>query len=245
MAPSTGREARSIFMKIRTRVGRLQNVQTVVCPPTLFIRDLARVATGHRCVVGAQDMYWDHEGAHTGETSPNMLIDAKVKYVIIGHSERRERGETDIEVGRKVKTALSSGLTPVVCVGERIRDDGGTYIRLIRKQVTEALRSVTRKDAGKVVFAYEPIWAIGKKAKRPATPEDVEEISIYIQKTLTLKYGAATAARVCVLYGGSVNETNASSFMETGSVDGLLIGRASLDPEKFSKIAHDVNALAS
>lgn len=241
MAPIYQREAKSTFSAIKKTGSLLRNVQTVIAPPFVHLSTLKGLLAGHRVALGGQDLFWEKEGAHTGEVSGAMLVDYKASYVIIGHSEKRERGETDVDVAKKVKSALKEGLTPIVCVGERVRDDGGTYIRLIRKQVQAIFSSISARNADKVILAYEPIWAIGKDAKREATTEDITETAIYIRRILIDLVGKAPATRIQLLYGGSVNDKNVSDYIEKCDIAGFLVGRASLKPPVFSRILHSVD----
>lgn len=241
MYPGTLSEAKKTFEGIKRTAAKLPYVQTVVCPPSVYIRDLTRMVSGHRCAVGAQNTFWEKEGAFTGEISPVQLADAKAKYVIIGHSERRALGETDEEVNGKVLAALRQGLSVILCVGETERDDDGTYTKFIATQVESALSGVSKNALSKLAIAYEPIWAIGKNALRPASAPDVVEVSILIRKVLSDMYGNAVAMGMPVLYGGSVDDRNAREFLEEGHVQGLLVGRASLNAPLFGRILETAN----
>lgn len=236
MDPQTMKEASSIFLKTRTIAGSLRKVDTVVCPPAVFLGDLRAKVTGSRCVLGAQDCHFEPSGAHTGEVSSLQLKSLGVRYVIIGHSERRKDGESDERVGKKVEAVLRSGLSVILCVGEEGRDRGGRYLGKIHQQILVDLQSVPKKDLGRVVIAYEPIWAIGEKARRSAHPRDVLEMKIFIRKVLSDMFGKSDAEKVLFLYGGSVDEKNARDFLLAGEADGLLVGRASLEPKVFGEI---------
>jgi triosephosphate isomerase len=183
-----------------------------------------------------QDISPESQGSYTGEISPAMIKNFGVKYAIIGHSERRAMGETDSLVNKKIKTALKSGLTAIVCVGESHRDHQMKYLHFVKKQITETFKNITSKDFAKIIIAYEPIWAIGKNAEREATPEESEEMVIFIKKVLSDSFGPSSVKNLKVLYGGSVDEKNASSFLNCGGVQGLLVGRSSLSSEKFNEI---------
>ncbi|VAW12629.1 Triosephosphate isomerase [hydrothermal vent metagenome] len=236
MAPVAMKEAKATFGAIKKTASVLHNVQTVICPPFIYINELKKMTSGHRCVVGAQDSFWSEEPANTGEVSPGMLNNLGVQYVILGHSERRALGETDELVSRKVSACLKSSLSVVLCVGESERDEHGEYTKFIKNELAESLAGVKKKDLKNIIVAYEPIWAIGKNAKRVASPEDALEIFILVKKILVDLFGKEMAMKVPILYGGSVNPKNTRSFLEKGEVDGLLIGRASLDAKKFSEI---------
>jgi len=236
MAPITMKEAKATFSAIKKTASRLRNVQTVTCPPFVYLSDLKNMTSGHRCLVGAQDSFWNEQGAYTGEVSPAMLANLGIKYVILGHSERRALGESDFIVSKKVKACLKAGLIVVLCVGEEERDDNGEFIKFIKKEITESLKWVQKKDLKNIIVAYEPIWAIGKRAKRSASPEDALEMSILIKKVLADLFDKDLAVKVPILYGGSVNPQNSKTFLVQGEMDGLLVGRASLDSRAFIEI---------
>ncbi len=242
MYPQTVKEASAKFNVIKKTAGTLRNVQTVVCPPSIFAGDLRKLVTGHRCVLGAQNAWIDSEGAFTGEVSPAMIASLSFPYVIIGHSERRAMGETDELINKKIIAALKVGLTVVLCVGEHERDADGEYLKFISAQLRSDLKNIQRRDLEKVVVAYEPIWAIGKNALRAATPEDAHEVTISIKKTLADLSGAP-AGDLAVLYGGSVDAKNAGEFLLKSGVVGLLVGRASLDTDVFMEILKKADSI--
>ncbi len=242
MYPASVKDAREKFLAIKKVAATLRNVQTVVCPPFVYVSDLQKLVSGHRVVVGAQNAWIENEGAYTGEVSPAMLISLKLSYVIIGHSERRAMWETDELVSKKVSSSIKAGLTVVLCVGERERDPYGEYLKLISNQIKIALKGIQKKDLKNIVIAYEPIWAIGKHALHAATPEDALEVSILIKRTLADLYGK-DAGIVLILYGGSVDAKNAWEFLFKSHVDGLLVGRASLDPKVFGEILKNADKI--
>ncbi len=235
MYPVSVKDAREKFVAIKKVSATLRNVQTVICPPFVYVSDLQKLVTGNRCVVGAQNAYFENEGAYTGEVSPAMLTSFKIQYVILGHSERRAMGETDELVNKKVLSAVKAGLTVVLCVGECERDVDGEYLKHIAEQIKSALKGIQKKSLAKVVIAYEPIWAIGKNALRVASTDDALEVSILIKKTLADLY-SKDGGSVPILYGGSVDAKNAWEFLMKAHIDGLLVGRASLDPKVFGEI---------
>ncbi|KKU81898.1 MAG: Triosephosphate isomerase [Parcubacteria group bacterium GW2011_GWA1_47_8] len=245
MSPIHAKDAREKFVAIKKVASTLRNVQTVVCPPFIFMGDMKKLVSGHRCVLGAQNAWIENEGAYTGEVSPAMLASMGFGYIIIGHSERRALGEIDELVNKKILAAVKAGLTAIMCVGERERDPDGEYLKYIALQVRAALKGVQRKDLTRIVIAYEPIWAIGKHAVRAASTDDALEVSILIKKTLADLYGlSAPTSRQAgkdggsagILYGGSVDAKNAWEFLLKSHIDGLLVGRASLDPKVFGEI---------
>ncbi|HAT68197.1 MAG: triose-phosphate isomerase [Candidatus Yonathbacteria bacterium RIFOXYC2_FULL_47_9] len=242
MYPTSVKDAQEKFKGIKKVASTLRNVQTVVCPPFVYTSDLKRLVTGHRCVVGAQNAWFENEGAFTGEVSPAMLASLKLTYVILGHSERRALGETDELVNKKVVAAVKAGLTVVLCVGETERDPDGEYLKHIAMQVKIALKGVTKKDLAHIVIAYEPIWAIGKHALRAASTDDALEVAILIKKTLMELY-SKEGGIIPILYGGSVDAKNAWEFLTKSHVDGLLVGRASLDPKIFGEILKNADSI--
>lgn len=244
MNPWKAEDARKIFDGIKKEGGKLAHVQTVICPPFVFLSDLSKKVSGHRVVLGAQDVFSEMEGAYTGEVSPLMLASAGAKYVIVGHSERRALGETDEMVNKKVFAALKMGLTAVLCVGETERDAEGKYFQFVKTQVETALAKIPKRMLSTLVIAYEPVWAIGAKAKGAVTPSDLVEMTLFIRKTLADMFDRSIAQAVPILYGGSVDDKNAESFLKEGEADGLLVGRASLDPKKFITILKSADKVA-
>lgn len=235
MYPKSVKEAREKFTAIKKIAGSVRDVQTVVCPPALYLGDLKKIVSGHRCVLGAQNAWTEAEGAYTGEVSPLQLSSLGVSYVILGHSERRAMGETDELIQKKVAAALKAGLMVVLCVGEHVRDNDGGYLKHIGEQLALSLAGISKKDLSKIVVAYEPIWAIGAHAERAASPEDALEVAIFIKRILSDMHGKGGDV-VPVLYGGSVDAKNAGAFLAQSAISGLLVGRASLDPKVFSAI---------
>jgi len=235
MYPSKLKDAQEKFKAIKKIAGTFRNVQTVVCPPLVYISELKKLTTGYRCVLGSQNAWFEKEGAFTGEVSLSMLASIGVQYVIVGHSERRAMGETDELVNKKVLAGIKEKMTVVLCVGERERDQDGEYMRFISEQIKDALHGVQKKELKQIVIAYEPIWAIGKHADHPASIDDALEVTILIKKTLADMFGK-DGAIISILYGGSVDAKNAWEFLLKSQVDGLLVGRASLDPKVFGEI---------
>lgn len=234
MSPETPARAKALFSGIKKAAARAKNAQTVVCPPALYLSSMA--TAGKNVAVGAQDVSYESDGTHTGEISARMLKAAGAKYVIIGHSERRARGETNGIVAKEIGAALKEKLIVILCIGERERDTHGEYFSFIESQLRESLAGIAKKDMGRLVIAYEPVWAIGEKAKEADTPEGTFEISLFIRKILATIIGKEKAFAVQVLYGGSVNPNNAAVFLKRGGVQGLLVGRASLDARTFGEI---------
>lgn len=212
-------------------------VDVVVCPPFVCLPAVLEAVKGTNIGVGAQNMHFEENGAYTGEIAPSMLVELGVKYVIIGHSERRQYfAETDETVNKKTLKAIEHGLVPVVCVGESLEErEQGVTIDLVRLQTKIALKDVKAEDAKKVVIAYEPIWAIG--TGRTATSAQAEEVCAAIRAVIAEVYGKEVADEVRVQYGGSVNGGNANELFNMGNIDGGLVGGASLKPE-FASIVN-------
>ena len=222
---------------IAAGVGAIVGVDLVVCPPFVSLAAVRDAVAGSGVSVGAQNMHADGNGAFTGEISPPMLV-GLCEYVIIGHSERRQFfGETDDSVGRKVAAAVAHELRPIVCVGETLSErESGNAAEVIRWQVTSALAELDAGDAGGLVIAYEPVWAIG--TGRAATPEIADQImGGAIRPTVAAVLGLDVAAAVPLLYGGSVNGANAAEFAAVENVNGALVGGASLDVGSFLAVA--------
>lgn len=231
MYPRTAREARRIFSDIARNVPR--GTEVVVAPPFPYLAIL-RAKAG--IVLGAQDVFWESEGAFTGEVSPAMLKSLGARFVIVGHSERRRMlGETDDMIAKKLALAVKLRLTPILCVGEESRDADGKFFSVLKHQISAALAKVKRSDIPRVVVAYEPIWAIGA-GKKPADSKDANEAALFIKKVIAEFTGARSAKSVRVLYGGSVSAKDATGFLAEREIAGLLVGRESRNPREFVKI---------
>ncbi len=239
MNPRTLSEARAIFHSVKRTARGLSRVQTIICPPFIFLDSLASKKT-NAYALGAQDAFWENTsaggGAYTGEISPAQLSALGVSYVILGHSERRALGETDEMIQKKLKAAIEYRLTVILCIGEKERDARGEYLMFLKDELKKSIGKISTQDFRRLIVAYEPIWAVGAKAKKADTPEALLETVIFIRKVLNDIYGAPVAFQVPILYGGSVHMHNARAFMADGGVSGLLVGRASLDPKEFSEI---------
>jgi triosephosphate isomerase len=234
MNPNSVSDALKLVEGITKKYKAQESVRVAIAPPALYISDVTKKIGKKAIAVAAQNISTEVMGAFTGETSALQLKDARVEYVIIGHSERRAMGETDVQVQKKVQNALKNKLTPVVCVGERERDAQGAFYSVIESQVKSLAAILNATDIKKVVIAYEPIWAIGTGAT--ATPSDVKEMQLFLFTTLTKLYDKATAAKVTLLYGGSVKADNAALLQAEGGMSGFLVGGASLKAEDFLAI---------
>lgn len=230
-------EAESFFDSVKGRLPDASEAETVICAPAPFLASLAGRAGGGTPAVGAQTMHEEEKGAFTGEVSPVMLTDLGVRYVIIGHSERREYfNETDQSVNRKVKSAFVHGLVPIICVGESLEErEAGKTAEKISGQVRAAMEGISAEDAAKAVIAYEPIWAIG--TGKTATSEMANEACAEIRSTLADLYGQEAAEQIRIQYGGSVKPENITELLAQPDIDGALVGGASLEPESFIALA--------
>ena len=241
MNPVTSLQAKSFFTNIKKTSGAFKNVTSVVAAPFVYLPELSKL-TSASLSLGAQNVSPEKEGAFTGEISVGMLSASKVKYVIVGHSERRAMGETNEFISRKIKSVLVKKMTPVLCVGELNRDHGMWYLGAIKTQIEECLAGIPKNSVSNIVIAYEPVWAISSTADhKDATPEDCREMYIYIQKVLSDMFGPAVASKTSIIYGGSVSEKIAQAFVTVGQAEGLLVGHASLNPKSFIKILKIVN----
>jgi triosephosphate isomerase len=233
----------SLFLhRLQEHVPTHRNVETVLCPNFLALQPLSLQIDRHQFKLGAQNCYYKDEGSFTGEVSPTMLRDV-VKYVIIGHSERRYvMGEDNKMIAHKVAAVVRNGLTPILCIGETEPErKGGETRDALHDQLTTGVRSLTAAEIKQIVIAYEPVWAIG--TGNFAKPDDVAEAVAMIRAQIKALYGAPASLMARVLYGGSVSADNAGAYLATEGVDGLLIGGASLNYEHFARIvtkAHQV-----
>jgi triosephosphate isomerase len=214
----------------------ISDVEIAVCPPFVYLERVAAALKGSNVGVGAQNAYFEKDGAFTGEVSMNMLKDVGCKYVILGHSERRnilcESSET---VNLKVHAALATGLIPILCLGELLAErEAGCTAQVVRRQFEGSLSGVSASDMKKIVIAYEPVWAIG--TGKVATPEQAEEVHLDLRKLLTERYGKEVADAVRIQYGGSVKPDNAKDLMSKPNIDGALVGGASLKAASFMGI---------
>ena len=227
--------------ELKTILPRAKWCDVLVCVPSVNIPAALRAFKDMRVTVGAENVFYEKNGAYTGEVSADMLKDLGVKYVIIGHSERRQYfGETDITVNKKVHAALEAGLHPIVCVGESLEQrELGVTMDLISLQVKSALAGVSAEKLRKCVIAYEPVWAIG--TGRTATPEQAGEVCTFIRATIRHMYGARIARSITIQYGGSMNPGNAAELLAQPDIDGGLIGGAALKPDQFVAIINAAN----
>lgn len=214
----------------------LEKVDVVVCPPFTSLAAATEVIKNKKIGIGAQNIHQKDEGAYTGEISALMITSLNCKYVILGHSERRQYfGETNHLINAKVKNALKNGLNPVLCVGETLDErDNNLHMKIVDDQVTLCLKELTKEDMKNVIIAYEPVWAIG--TGKTATPDMANEMHVAIRQAIENIFGKETTEVTRILYGGSMNDKNAAELLAKPDIDGGLIGGAALKAESFIKI---------
>lgn len=239
MNPQTLLEAKKLALAVKLSTRLLRKTQIVFCPPVIYMSPLSPVATNN-FILGCQDAFYEASGSFTGEVSVTQLHQFKVGFVIVGHSERRKKGESDEVIAKKVKATVVQGLTAIVCVGEEVRDASGEYLHHIKNQIHAALKDTSKKYIEHLVIAYEPVWAVG--GKEAMGSREVHEMAIFIRKVLRDLYGVASD-NIRILYGGAVNPVNAPEIISSGFIQGLLVGRESLKPKSFVDIIKSVDAL--
>jgi triosephosphate isomerase len=232
----TATQARELTSKLIPLVSGVKDREIVLGPPFTALASVAGTIKGTNIALAAQNVHWEDKGAYTGEISAEMLLDLGCKYVIIGHSERRQYfGETDGTVNKKLRQALNRGLLPIVCVGETLAErEAGKVSEVIDRQVAGALTGITAEEMQKTVVAYEPVWAIG--TGKTATPQQANEVHILIRQKVQALYRPEVAEGLRIQYGGSVTPENVSSLMAMPDIDGALVGGASLKPESFAAL---------
>jgi triosephosphate isomerase len=230
-------EARKLALDVKNSAVNIgQHIDVVICPPFGALFAVGEVLKGGSVKLGAQNCFWEKEGAFTGELSPVMLKDLGCQYVIVGHSERRSHfRETDEWVARKAGALLQQGISPIVCVGEKLEErEAGTTKDVIRGQLLGSLRGIDADEILRTVIAYEPVWAIG--TGRTASPDQAQEVHAFVRNILIDLHGLEVALRVRIQYGGSVKPENTAMLMAQADIDGALVGGASLEASSFAKI---------
>jgi len=232
----TPREGVELIRELKEQLGSLRDIEVVICPPYPALLPVGCELKDTGMALGAQNLYWEKEGAFTGEVSPGMLKACGCEYVIIGHSERRHVfGETDDQVAKKVRAALAEGLKPILCVGELLEErEAGITEAVVRGQLEAALAVVSPQEVSGLVIAYEPVWAIG--TGKASTAEDAQEVAHFIRQLLAEGYGKEKAEAVRIQYGGSVKPDNVRAFLQQPDVDGALVGGASLKAAVFAEL---------
>jgi len=232
-------ETRAFFAAVKPLVAGVNDCDMVIAPPFTNIPAAVEAAKGTNIGISAQDVYWEKEGAFTGQVSTGMLVEAGCRYTIIGHSERRQFfGDTNETVLKKTKAALAAGLTPIVCIGEMLADrEAGNTEKVIEAQFTGSLGALTPEEFSRILVAYEPVWAIG--TGRTATPEIAAAVHKFVRQCGSTNFSAGHASALRILYGGSVKPDNIKGLMAQEELDGALVGGASLDPNSYASLVKD------
>jgi len=231
-------EAVETARQLVQRLSDATAVEVMIAPPFTALSPVSDALNESNISLGAQNLFWEKEGAYTGEISPAMLVSAGCRYVIIGHSERRQYfGENEGTVNKKIKAALNARLIPILCIGEseNERESDRTF-SVLDKQIKNGLKNLVPKDLERMILAYEPVWAIG--TGKTATSDQAQEVHQFLRSLLEKYFGTTFSQLIRILYGGSVKPDNISELMAMPDIDGALVGGASLDPETFSKIIH-------
>lgn len=237
MYKTTG-ETRAFFDRFKPLVANSRHCDIVIAPPFTALATAVECAQGSAIAIGAQDVHWEKQGAYTGEIAPGMLTNLGCRYVIIGHSERRQYfHETEESVSRKTLAALEAGLTPIVCVGETLAErEAGATESVLNRQFSGGLGALTSAQFSPIILAYEPVWAIG--TGRTATPEMAAETHRVLRRLSEERFGREAAQNLRILYGGSVKPDNIKGLMAQPEIDGALVGGASLEPDSFGAIVN-------
>jgi len=232
----TVKESVDFVKQLDEKFKGIQDREIVVCPVSLSIPGVVDALRFSNIQVGSQDAHWENEGAYTGNVSPSMFKDIGIKYVILGHSEKRQYdAETDQRINRKLKNVLKNGLRAIVCVGETLAErEGGRTEKVIETQLTGCFEGIGLGDLTEIVIAYEPVWAIG--TGKNATPEQANEVHVFIRKWIEAKYNQEAAGAIRIQYGGSVKPENVKQLMGQPDIDGALVGGAALKVDSFSAI---------
>ena len=240
MNPLSLFEAKDSVKEAARAARRARGVKVVIAPPSVFLPALAAKKSG--LFFAAQDVSSLISGSHTGEVGAKMFRSAGASFAIVGHSERRAAGDSDEIVAEKFIRALEAKLVPVLCVGEKKRDQEGNYFGEIARELSIVLKAATKICVPKFIVAYEPVWAVGGSYDKALSPEEMSAMAIFIKKTCAQFLPKEKAMRIPVLYGGSVDAANAKTMLSNGGINGLLIGRQSLDPRRFAEIIKLANA---
>jgi len=239
MNPSTIAEAREIFDAVKKPAASLRRAKVVIAPPAIFLEDLA--AKKSPIFFAAQDVSSEISGAHTGEISAKMAKSVGARFGIVGHSEKRAKGDSDEIVAEKFLRLTEVGIVPILCIGEKKRDASGDYFSEIEHSLSVVLKKFLKNHIPKFTVAYEPVWAVGGAYNNALSREEMCSMAIFIKKTCSQYMSKEKAMRLSVLYGGSVSADNAQDMLLNGGIDGLLVGRQSLDPKSFTEIIKIAN----
>ncbi|HEY4487346.1 MAG TPA: triose-phosphate isomerase family protein [Candidatus Paceibacterota bacterium] len=233
MNPMTLRDAKKLFQMTKKMADAASNMSIIVAPPAIYLQPLTALYKGQKVQFAGQSAHEAASGPFTGEISIAQVKNAKARFLLVGHAERREHGETNEDTARKVSAALKEGIIPILCVGEARREQSGSHFTFVREQLRAALQSVEQNAVTKIIVAYEPVWAIG--SEEAMSPRAMHEMAIFIRKTIVEMHGAKGYG-VKILYGGAVSEKNAGAMLKEGDVVGLLVGRASINPKELAAL---------
>jgi len=233
------KQTRAFFRALKPLVAEVTDCDMVIAPPFTDIPAAVKAAKGTTIAISAQDVYWEKEGAFTGQVSTGMLVEAGCRFTIVGHSERRQFfGDTNETVLKKTKAALAAGLTPIVCIGEMLADrEAGNTEKVIEGQFQGSVGALTPEEFSRILVAYEPVWAIG--TGRTATPEIAAAVHKFVRQCAAGQFSPSHASALRILYGGSVKPDNIKGLMAQEELDGALVGGASLDPKSFASLVKD------
>jgi len=238
MSPSSPKESHALFETTKNAVGRLRSVSVILAPPALYLQALASGYGGNKIEFAAQEISIYDSGSHTGDISAEQFANTGASHALIGHSECMAPLE---ELRVETFMAMKHGLTPIVFVGERERDDHGKYLKVVQEQMLAALKELSESQIKDIIFCYEPVWAVG--ASKAMSVYDMHAMVLYMRKVLTEQYGTSTARKVQILYGGSVNADNITSILEIEDLDGVAVGRASTNKEQFTELLKIANKI--
>lgn len=243
MNPGSAEKAKEIITEISKKSKSFKDISLVVCPPFIYLNEVSNVISSNKKIIlGAQDVFIGQGVSHTGEVGVDMLKKSGVKYVLVGHSERRALLDNDEVVKEKMLGSLKNGLKTILCVGEKERNEHGDHYHEVKKQIEDALIKFPKKYIKNLIIAYEPVWAIGRPENEAIKPDQLHEITIFIKRLISDILGAKEVENIKILYGGSVTKNNAKEIIEKGNVNGLLIGRESLKVENFVELIKELSS---
>jgi triosephosphate isomerase (TIM) len=241
MNPESIEEAIEIASEINKNTKNFKNTNLVICPPFVFLNEVLKIFFKNKSVyMGSQDIFVGDGVSHTGEVGSLMLKNLSIKYVIIGHSDRRESLDDESLVREKLFGTLKDGFKAILCIGEKERNEHGDQYNEVKGQIESAIKKLPKKFIKNLFIAYEPIWAIGKNEKDAVKPDDLHEMTIFIKRVISDILGIREAEKVAILYGGSVTKNNAKEIIEKGNVSGLLVGRESLKPNNLIELIQSI-----
>jgi len=241
MNPASAEEAKEIITEIKKKSKSFGDVRLIVCPPFIFLNEISEIISlSKKIILGAQDVFVGQGVSHTGEVGVDLLKKAGVKYVLVGHSERRAILDSDEIVKEKMLGSLKGGFKTILCVGEKERNEHGDHYHEVRRQIEDVIIKLPKKLIKNLIIAYEPVWAIGRPENEAIKPDQLHEITIFIKRLISDTLGAKEVEKIKILYGGSVTKNNFKEIIEKGNVDGLLIGRESLKVKNFVELVKEI-----